>query len=60
MTNPVGLPITVPTPNPAAVPGFTDIIAGSNGTYTGNAGLRPGDRTRRPRRAELSKVITKA
>jgi len=27
------VPVTVPSPNPAAVPGFTDIVAGDNGLY---------------------------
>ncbi|GAA4119694.1 S53 family serine peptidase [Nocardioides fonticola] len=34
----VGLPVVVPTPNPAAVPGLTDIQLGSNGLYQATPG----------------------
>jgi subtilase family serine protease len=37
-TTPIGLTVIVPSANPAAVPGFTDIVAGSNGTYTATPG----------------------
>ena len=30
--------VIVPSANPAAVPGLTDIVAGSNGTYTATPG----------------------
>jgi subtilase family serine protease len=36
---PVDPPLVVqPNPNPKAVPGYTDIVAGSNGTYTARPG----------------------
>lgn len=38
VSNPVGLPATVPTPTPAAVPGLTDIQLGSNGLYQATPG----------------------
>jgi pseudomonalisin len=32
-TTPVGIPVTIPAPDPKAVPGFTDITVGTNGAY---------------------------
>jgi pseudomonalisin len=32
-TTPVGIPVTIPAPDPKAVPGFTDITVGTNGLY---------------------------
>jgi pseudomonalisin len=37
-TTPIGITVIVPSANPAAVPGLTDIVAGSNGTYTATPG----------------------
>jgi subtilase family serine protease len=36
--DPAGVPVIVPNPNPAPVPGFTDIVAGSNGLYQATPG----------------------
>jgi pseudomonalisin len=37
-TTPIGLTVIVPSADPAPVPGFTDIVAGANGTYTATPG----------------------
>jgi subtilase family serine protease len=58
--NPVGIPVVVPSPNPSAVPGFTDIVAGSNGTYTATPGYDLVTGLGAPDVAQLTKVITKA
>ncbi len=59
-TNPAGIPIIIPSPNPSAVPGFTDIVAGSNGTYTATPGYDLVTGLGAPDIAQLTKVITKA
>lgn len=33
VSDPAGMPVIVPDPNPKPVPGFTDIVAGTNGVY---------------------------
>jgi pseudomonalisin len=60
VSNPVGLPVVVPSPNPAAVPGFTDIVAGANGTYVCTPGYDLVTGLGAPDVAKLTKVITKA
>ena len=60
VTNPVGIPVIVPSPNPAPVPGYTDIVAGSNGTYTATPGYDLVTGLGAPDIAQLTKVITKA
>ncbi len=59
-TNPAGIPIIIPSPNPAPVPGFTDIVAGANGTYTATPGYDLVTGLGAPDVAQLTKVITKA
>jgi subtilase family serine protease len=59
-TNPAGIPIIIPSPNPSAVPGYTDIVAGSNGTYTATPGYDLVTGLGAPDVAQLTKVITKA
>lgn len=53
----VGLPVTVPTPNPAPVPGFTDIVLGANGTYAATPGWDFTTGLGAPDVKELTKVI---
>ena len=60
VTNPAGIPVIVPSPNPAPVPGYTDIVAGSNGTYTATPGYDLVTGLGAPDVAQLTKVITKA
>lgn len=36
--DPTGVPVVVPDPNPKPVPGFTDIVAGTNGVYAATPG----------------------
>lgn len=38
VSNPVGLPVTVPSPDPKPVKGFTDITIGDNGVYPATPG----------------------
>jgi pseudomonalisin len=60
VSNPVGLPVVVPSPDPSAVPGYTDIVAGSNGAYTATPGYDLVTGLGAPDVAQLTKVITKA
>lgn len=60
VSNPAGIPVVVPSPNPSAVPGYTDIVAGSNGTYTATPGYDLVTGLGAPDVAQLTKVITKA
>jgi pseudomonalisin len=59
-TNPAGIPIIIPSANPSAVPGFTDIVAGANGTYTATPGYDLVTGLGAPDVAQLTKVIAKA
>ncbi len=59
-TNPAGIPIIIPSANPAPVPGFTDIVAGANGTYTATPGYDLVTGLGAPDVAQLTKVIAKA
>ena len=60
VSNPIGLPVVVPSPNPSAVPGYTDIVAGANGTYACTPGYDLVTGLGAPDVAQLTKVITKA
>ncbi|HWE55547.1 MAG TPA: protease pro-enzyme activation domain-containing protein [Acidimicrobiales bacterium] len=56
-TTPVGIPVVIPTPNPAAVPGFTDITLGTNGLYPDLPGYDEVTGLGAPNLAQLNKVI---
>jgi subtilase family serine protease len=58
-TTPIGLTIIVPSANPSAVPGYTDIVAGANGTYTATPGYDLVTGLGAPDVAALDKVIAK-
>jgi subtilase family serine protease len=60
VSNPAGLPVVVPSPNPSAVPGFTDVVAGANGTYVCTPGYDLVTGLGAPDVAKLTKVIAKA
>lgn len=53
----VGLPVVVPSADPAAVPGFTDITIGSNGLYEALPGYDEVTGLGAPDLAQLNKVI---
>ncbi len=57
VTNPVGLPVVVPAPNPQPVPGFTDITVGDNGVYPATPGYDEATGLGAPDVAQLSKAL---
>jgi pseudomonalisin len=57
VSNPAGLPVTVPNPNPAPVKGFTDITVGTNGVYPATPGYDLVTGLGAPDVAQLSRVI---
>jgi subtilase family serine protease len=56
-TTPVGLTQVIPSPDPAPVPGFTDITVGDNGVYPATPGYDEATGLGAPDVAALSKVI---
>lgn len=55
--DPAGVPVVIPTPNPAPVPGYTDITLGSNGLYPATPGYDLVTGLGAPDVAPLTKVI---
>jgi pseudomonalisin len=57
--DPAGVPVVIPTPNPAPVPGYTDIELGSNGLYPATPGYDLVTGLGAPDVTALNRVIAK-